>query len=661
MTTSLFGVGASFNVNVNGSLIPQSFVASAGQVLFTITNFSYAVGTNSLLVWINGQKQAPPRDFTETSTISFTLLEGCIAGDFVDIIGFPQVTLTASNATATLFTNVGIGAVPSTSYNKLVSIRKNPLEYGAVGNGINDDTVAFTRMTAAGLSYDLLDSSYTWIISSAIILSTGSNFISAGATVKQITNNTEIFNIIGRSNVSFRGISFVGVGTDFTDSDSSRAVAIYGGVAGSNIRVTFCTFLNFSYTTLRCAGQSYIWFTDNIVTGPGTPILTAIISGRCYGILFDTGCQYGNISNNTITKTAQGVRIEQSNDWTVTNNIIFNITGQHGLYIGANCSNWTIGNNDINLTSLIGIKVQAGAGFADIIGGTICGNNINNAGDQGILLGNGTGSTNQPEKVRNVSVTGNVIRNSGGTALNIQNVIGGVISGNICDTPAFSGFNTSACDNLLVELNIFKNAGLSGMRDQSPSTNVILRNNNIVNCASAAMVGDRFGILASICTSWTLDGNIITDTNAKMEYGIFLLGGIQSTVTLIKNIVTAATGNGARFVAAGTAFLLYRDNYWTGTGQPTSNEPTIPTVVSAAALTLPQGIDIVIISGTVNITSIGFSGHSGRTVTLLFPSILTVVDGSNLNLAGNFVTTSNDTITLICDGTSWNEIARSVN
>ena len=42
-------------------------------------------------------------------------------------------------------------------------------------------------------------------------------------------------------------------------------------------------------------------------------------------------------------------------------------------------------------------------------------------------------------------------------------------------------------------------------------------------------------------------------------------------------------------------------------------------------------------------------------------SVLTFTDGSNLKLAGNFVTTADDTITLAYDGTNWYEICRSVN
>jgi hypothetical protein len=40
---------------------------------------------------------------------------------------------------------------------------------------------------------------------------------------------------------------------------------------------------------------------------------------------------------------------------------------------------------------------------------------------------------------------------------------------------------------------------------------------------------------------------------------------------------------------------------------------------------------------------------------------LTFTDGNNLKIAGNFVTSADDTITLVCDGTNWFETCRSAN
>lgn len=126
MTASIFGQGSTVNVNVNGTLIPQSFTATDGQTLFNLVGWTYTPGTNSLLVFINGQRQIITRDFNETSSSSFTLIEGCVAGDYVDIIGFPQIDLTAVNYGAIDWTglpvsNPGAGtkklwADPSDSY-----------------------------------------------------------------------------------------------------------------------------------------------------------------------------------------------------------------------------------------------------------------------------------------------------------------------------------------------------------------------------------------------------------------------------------------------------------------------------------------------------------------------------------------------------------------
>jgi hypothetical protein len=46
---------------------------------------------------------------------------------------------------------------------------------------------------------------------------------------------------------------------------------------------------------------------------------------------------------------------------------------------------------------------------------------------------------------------------------------------------------------------------------------------------------------------------------------------------------------------------------------------------------------------------------------LRFAGILTVTDGSNLKLAGNFTTAADSTLELVCDGTNWIELGRSAN
>ena len=86
---------------------------------------------------------------------------------------------------------------------------------------------------------------------------------------------------------------------------------------------------------------------------------------------------------------------------------------------------------------------------------------------------------------------------------------------------------------------------------------------------------------------------------------------------------------------------------------------------TASATELVLGVNagnVFHITGTTNITSIAATDSvSGRELILIFDAILTFTDGNNLKLAGNFVTTADDVICLICDGTNWFEVSRSIN
>lgn len=84
-------------------------------------------------------------------------------------------------------------------------------------------------------------------------------------------------------------------------------------------------------------------------------------------------------------------------------------------------------------------------------------------------------------------------------------------------------------------------------------------------------------------------------------------------------------------------------------------------IASAAALPVPTG-RVCHVTGTTNITSITATNlQSGVVVTLIFDGVLTVTDGGNLKLAGNFVTAADSTLSLVYDGTNWYETGRSTN
>jgi hypothetical protein len=83
--------------------------------------------------------------------------------------------------------------------------------------------------------------------------------------------------------------------------------------------------------------------------------------------------------------------------------------------------------------------------------------------------------------------------------------------------------------------------------------------------------------------------------------------------------------------------------------------------VASAAAIVPTG-SCFHVTGTTTITSITATNvPAGAILTIIFDGALTFTDGSNLKLAGNFVTTADDTITLRYDGTNFYEMSRSVN
>lgn len=130
--------------------------------------------------------------------------------------------------------------------------------------------------------------------------------------------------------------------------------------------------------------------------------------------------------------------------------------------------------------------------------------------------------------------------------------------------------------------------------------------------------------------------------------------------------ITAPTGN----PASNTGWLYVKDNSGTSAlyfeddaGLVTQiTTPASGDVASATELDLPAYGNFFNVTGTTQIESIAAADSiDGRIVVLKFAASVTVADGNNLKLAGNFGATADDTLALICDGTNWFEVSRSAN
>jgi len=166
----------------------------------------------------------------------------------------------------------------------------------------------------------------------------------------------------------------------------------------------------------------------------------------------------------------------------------------------------------------------------------------------------------------------------------------------------------------------------------------------------------------------TLSGsayNTVAWVQSQGAYAYKIYGRTSGTELLMKTLSLESFGN---------AGLTWAD---TGVDTPSGALPTINTTgnasvegifssgsgaaVASATTIVPTG-NIFHVTGTTTITSVSGTGiTAGTVITIIFVGILTFTDGSNLKLAGNFVTSADDTITLMYDGTNYYELCRSVN
>jgi hypothetical protein len=126
----LDGLGATSNT--------EEQTATAGQTVFTLTR-PYFPNTGNLNVYINGVRQYRGSSYTETNSTTVTFSSGLNEGDEVLFVVGEIITTVGGDAKNVTYTPDG--GVTTTVHDKLmesVSVK----DFGAVGDGVTDDTAA---------------------------------------------------------------------------------------------------------------------------------------------------------------------------------------------------------------------------------------------------------------------------------------------------------------------------------------------------------------------------------------------------------------------------------------------------------------------------------------------------------------------------------------
>jgi hypothetical protein len=383
----------------------------------------------------------------------------------------------------------------------------NVKRYGAVGDGVADDTAAIQRALDSNSLVFLPKGTYLY--SSALTPSSNTDIYGVGeGSVLQGGADTDCIELDGVSNVRMAHFGIDGQRTTYTNTSNDGISAPANGTGCGNIIIDNVRIFDMagagviilaqtaSHTTRVRISNCYIFNTgahgivcqdyvdrvriySNHVEDFGMLVSNrpGITTGR-NGVNHQVLGNYVKCSSSALGTSVHCISIDQGSDYVVANNVCENHIGFGIENVG--CSNGSVVGNTSTDGTRAGIVVT-GTATLDPAKITIVGNVVTDSAAQGIYIHDGAGT--QPQEI---VVNGNVVDGCTTVGVQVEDSVDVICNGNIIRDCGRSGIWTNLTDRMIITDNLIKDnntsstaghAGIQINNTTGPEEDYIVRQN----------------------------------------------------------------------------------------------------------------------------------------------------------------------------------------